>query len=296
MWDTDTPHESGDDTGGIERRTVLKGIGATAAIGTGATALSGSVAADITTADLDVIEVDESGFFFPNWEADGSLPVADELIIFIHGWFGDTTVESQAVDTINAVINAGYSPDETVAIEWPATNLNFAGAEGDTENVAEVVAGLIEDFYDAGGGNVRLTGHSLGGRTVCWVPSKLSTSYEVETVAALGAAADGSGVCPGGQWYDGIVENVADFRNYHSFNDSVVGGAYGGVGDTALGTEGANCAGANSYTDVDVTATVGGHLEYLGDATVGSDLATAIEQSDDGGNGGDGGDDCLFFC
>lgn len=107
----------------------------------------------------------------------------------------------------------------------------------------------------------------------------------------MGAAADGSTVCPGGQWHDGIATNAGAVRNYHSQNDTTVGSAYGGIGDreersssssrttsgdTALGTEGAPCDGAASYTDLDVTASVGGHLEYLGDSQVGSDLASVI--------------------
>ncbi|MGQ3410918.1 esterase/lipase family protein [Natrinema sp. LN54] len=265
---------------GSTRRSILKATGVTAIAGTGLAAASGSASAQVLGPD--VIEIDDGLF---GWSADGSLPVTDELLVFVHGWFGDTTVSSQASNVENSLESGGYSPTETVALEWPATNFNFIGAEADTENVGEVTADLIEEFYDSGGGNVRLVGHSLGGRCVLWTATELGSGYQIETVAPLGAAADGSEVC-GSPWSAGL-DNACEVRNYHSNNDSTVGSAYGGFGDTALGTEGAGCDPAPNYTDVDVTASVGSHLAYLGDSMVGSDLAGAINSgSCDGSNGG----------
>ncbi|ELZ02446.1 lipase family protein [Natrialba asiatica] len=267
------------------RRSLLAATGATVA---GAAGLS----ATTTTAtaapwDIDVIEIDEGLF---GWSADGSLPVADELFVFIHGWFGDSTARSQADDVLQSIQSGGFSPDESVALEWPASTANYFGAEADTEDVGEVAAELAEEFYDDGGGNIRLVGHSLGGRCVLWTADKLSAGYELETVAPLGAAADGSEVC-GSPWNDGL-DNACEVRNYHSENDSTVGGAYGGFGDTALGTEGAGCSPAANYTDIDVTASVGSHLAYLGDSAVGSDLADAIlSGSCDGTDDDDDSDD-----
>ncbi|QCC59688.1 alpha/beta hydrolase [Natrinema thermotolerans] len=252
-----------------DRRTLLKATSTTLIGGAGLTAASGSASAQ--SLGPDTIEVDDGWF---GWSADDDLPVTDELLVFIHGWFGDTTVSSQAADVRDSLVAGGYTPDETVAIEWPATTLNYFGAESDTEDVGEVVAGLIEDFSDAGGGNVRLVGHSLGGRCVYWTATNLSDGYEIETVAGLGTAADGSEIC-GDPWNPGL-SNACAVRNYHSQNDSTVGSAYGGFGDTALGTEGAGCDPGSNYTDVDVTDSVGSHLAYLGDDAVGSELAAAI--------------------
>ncbi len=273
----------------LDRRSVLQGIGTTAAAGAGLTALSGSASAQASVDIDEVIDVDSS-FGFGN-----ELPVVDELFVFVHGWFGDTTVESQAQDVATSLSGGGYVADANVAIEWPATNFIYTSAESDTEGVGQDVADLIAEFYDAGGGNVRLVGHSLGGRVVSWTPNKIDDSYNIETVAPLGAAANGSQVCPGGEWYDGLANNADEVRNYHSQNDSVVDGAYGGFGDTALGTQGAGCSGPETYTDVDVTASVGGHIEYLGDEAVGSDLAEAILDDDDGDSGDDGDDGGGFF-
>jgi pimeloyl-ACP methyl ester carboxylesterase len=227
----------------------------------------GTAAAQSVSVDV----IDVSGLFTE------SLPVADELFVFVHGWFGDTTVESQAEDVAGSLAAGGYEADEHVAIEWDATNIFYTDAESDTEDVGDEVAALLTEFYDDGGGSVRLVGHSLGGRVVLWATEKIDDEV-IETVAPLGAAADGDTVCPGGQWYDGIVENAADVRNYHSLNDSIVESAYGTF-DAALGTDGSGCDDtAGEYTDVDVTGSVGGHLEYLGDEAVGTDLANAIQE------------------
>ncbi|RRJ30124.1 alpha/beta hydrolase family protein [Halocatena pleomorpha] len=268
MRDNTRGQEENSETIAVDRRTVLKGVGTAALAGPMATI--GVASAQI----VEVIEVEET--LFGGFEADGSLPVVDELFVFVHGWFGDTTVRSQASDVLGSVEAGGYTPDAAIAIEWPATNFWYLDAEGDTEAVGAEVARLIEEFSDSGGGNVRLTGHSLGGRIVYWTATSIGSGYTIDTIGGMGAAADGSTVCLGGQWHSGIADNAGTVRNYHSQNDTTVGSAYGGIGDTALGTEGAPCGGASNYTDVDVTASVGGHLEYLGDSQVGSDLATVI--------------------
>ena len=290
MVDNDASDETIGGSITTSRRTLLKGTGAT---GVGATGLAGAAGtASAYGHEIDVIEVDDGGWF-SGWSADGSLPVEDEVFIFIHGWFGDSTVESQADDVLSSLQSGGYDPDAAVAIEWPGTTLNFYGAEADTEDVGDMVADLVEDFYDAGGGNVRLVGHSLGGRCVYWTATKLSSGYEIETVAGLGAAADGSEICDD-PWNPGL-DNACDVRNYHSEDDSTVGSAYGGWGDTALGTEGAGCDPGSSYTDVDVTSSVGSHMGFLGDSAVGSDLADAINSGSCDDDGDDDDDDGGWF-
>lgn len=260
---------------GATRRSVLKATGVTAIAGTGLAAASGSASAQWFS-DIETIGIDDSGFF-GGWEADGSLPVDDEVFVFIHGWFGDTTVVDQAEDVLGS-LDAGYEADQAVALEWPATTANYFGAESDTEDVGAVAADLIEEFDDDGGGSLRLVGHSLGGRCVLWAATQISSGYDIDTVAALGAAADGSAVC-GGIWED-ATDGAVEIRNYHSENDSTVGSAYGGLGDTALGNEGAPCN-PGGYTDVDVSDSVSSHLGFLGDSAVGTDLAAAI--ADDSG-------------
>ncbi|OIB55895.1 alpha/beta hydrolase [Natrialba sp. SSL1] len=266
------------------RRSILAASGATVAGLAGTAAASTSDTALFS--DVDTIEIDD-GFF--GWSADGSLPIADDVYVFIHGWFGDSTAESQAEDVLDTIEDGGYEPDEAVVLEWPASTVNYFGAESDTEDVGEVAAELAEEFYDDGGGNLRFVGHSLGGRCVLWTATKLSSGYELETVAPLGAAADGSEVC-GEPWNDGL-ENACEVRNYHSENDSTVGAAYGGLFDTALGNEGADCDPAPNYTDVDVTDDVSSHMDFLGNEAVGADIADAILDGDCGDGGDDDDDD-----
>ncbi|PGF16831.1 alpha/beta hydrolase [Natrinema sp. CBA1119] len=286
MADTDSNRTSESD--GLTtstRRALLKATGTTIVGATGLAATTGSASAQLLGPDIEVIDVGSSIFGSGAFQ---SLPVEDELFIFVHGWFGDTTVESQAEDVAESMIDAGYEADTYVAIEWDATTINFAGATAETEDVGEELAEMLEGFYDYGGGNVRLIGHSLGGRVVLETINEIGPGYTVETVAPIGAAADGDMVCSGGigggEWYDGIEDNAEEVRNYHSENDTTVGSAYGGLFGAALGNDGAGCPfdTPDNYTDVDVTFSVLSHLGYLGDDEVGSDLAEAIEDQDSG--------------
>ncbi len=252
----------------MTRRGVLtRAVGLTA-VGVGG--FSGIAASQPVT----TVEVSEG--MLGNFYTTDDLPVVDELLVFVHGWFGDSTVVSQTADVRDSIEDGGYDPDAVVAVEWPATNFLYTDAESDTESVGEVVAELIEDFSDAGGGSIRLTGHSLGGRIVYWASSKISAGYTIDTVGAMGTAAEGSNVCFGGDWDEDIATGAGTVRNYHSLNDTTVGSAYGFFGQPALGTEGAACSGPGNYTDVDVTGTVGSHLDYLGDTQVGSDFAAVV--------------------
>ncbi len=272
------------------RRTMLKGTGAAIVGATGLAATSSSAAA-VSSWDIDVLEVGDSVFGIGSTP---SIPVADEVFIFVHGWFGDTTVSSQASDVADSMTDAGYEADEYVGIEWDATTINFPAAESETEDVGEELAEMLEEFYDDGGGDVRLVGHSLGGRVVLETINHIDDGYSVETVAPLGAAADGEMVCEDGggllddNWYDGIAANADEVRNYHSENDSTVGAAYGGLVGAALGTDGSGCPSdtAANYTDVDVTSSVSTHLGFLGDADVGEDLAAAAAGDTDDDDSG----------
>lgn len=283
--DTHTTETDGESNGETSRRRFLRGSVAagTAAIGLGSASVAAS-AQWFGGGGPTVVDVsDDSG----SWSASESLPVADEVLVFIHGWFGNSTASGQTSSVEDALDGGGYTADETIAVRWPATTIDAAGVQADTENVGEVTAGLAEEFYDAGGGNLRLVGHSLGGRCVYWTMTKLATGYEIETVAGLGTAANGSEIC-GDPWNDGL-DNACAVRNYHSGNDGVIAG-YGTVGN-ALGADGAGCDPAPNYADVDVTDSVGNHLGYLGSSAVGDHLAGVIAEGGcgGGGSGGSGG-------
>ena len=254
------------------RRAMLTGTATALFGGAGLTAAAGSATADAD--DVETIEISTDRF--GRWTADGSLPVTDELFVFVHGWFGDTTVAEQAASVLESVRNAGYDPDAAVALEWPVATI---GPEPDPESAGGVVADLLARFYATGGGSVRLVGHSLGCRAVLWALTALRWPYEVDTVALLGAAADGSEVCA--EPFAEGLENACEVRNYHSENDETVGNAYGGVEGNALGADGASCDPGSNYADVDVTDSVEAHLEFLGDDEVGADLAAAIDGESD---------------
>lgn len=276
---------------GTTRRQLIRGTAGTALAVGGVGAASGSAAAQLFGGasgggDASVISVDESGGLFGGgeWSADGSLPVVDELLVFCHGWFGNINVADQVGRLREALESGGFTPDQAVGIEWPAFNPDANAAAADTEDVGDTVASLAESFYDAGGGNIRLVGHSMGARCVFWTATKLSSGYQLETVASLGAAASGPELC-GDPWNPGL-DNVCELRNYYSNNDEVVGGE--GPLDTRLGVEGANCDPGPNFVDVDVTASVGDHLAYLEDSMVGNDLADAFNAGpceDAGGSG-----------
>jgi len=268
-------------SGGREksRRTFLRclGTGLVAAAGAGA---SGSVAAqssgpEVTTLDMRVTD-------------DPSLPVVDELFVFAHGWNSASAGPNMTATVVDGLAAAGYEPDAAVALVYQADASGPSGAIEQSAAAAAEFAPVVEAAIDAGAGSVRLASHSLGGRVVLGTLSELGPGYVVDTVAPMGAAANGSTVTEGGQWYDGVAENAREVRNYHSRNDQVIGdgfgsgGTNGNPGDTALGAEGVPdpSAAPDTYTDVDVTNSVSGHGGYMSSPAVTNDLAESIIQDD----------------
>lgn len=260
------------ETESVSRRRLLTGAAtaglATAGIGTAST----TAAAQSTSVEMIRLCRGVDGWLGGDWSAEGSLPVADELFVYIHGWLGDLNARQQTSRVLRSVESGGFDPDAAVGIEWPATNLWYPAAERDTEKVGAAVADLVENFYDAGGGNIRLIGHSLGGRSVYWTITKLESGYELETVAGLGAAADGGEICS--TWN---IDGACEVRNYHSENDRIVSAAYG---SDALGVDGANCDPGGTYADVDVTDSVSGHLDHIGNEAVGAHIASVVTDGD----------------
>lgn len=273
---------------GFLRQATLTGL-AVAGLGSGAMETTAQTAEAVSTVRI------ESARWFGRLRAEGSLPVTDELLVFVHGFLQERTPAEEAAQVAQTVAAGGYDPDETVAIEWP-TDVNLdTPTDFQDEETGAVVADLVATFYDNGGGAIRLVGHSIGTRCVFETLAALRGRDEIETVATFGATAAGSAVCTG-PW-TAAVENACQLRNYHAGNDETVRRGYG---DDALGVAGAACDVGAGYSDRDVTESVDGHAGYLGDATVGTDLAEAIENGScdgvsDGRPGGTGGRDASGY-
>lgn len=212
------------------RRSFLRAAGGVAAAATGATAFSGTAAA---------VEVEDN--------TSDSLPVVDELLLYVHGWFGglrtgDDTLFGGSVigdDTPDGELQrlsdnlsqsaVGYSADAEVNYIWDAFSdtINYFDAIQSTEEVGTRLATLIEAFYDNGGGNIRLVGHSLGSPVVLHALNELGSAYTVETVALLAGANPQQSVC-GDDWSfgwdftDGIETSAETIRNYYSRVDTIV--------------------------------------------------------------------------
>ncbi|GAB3033635.1 DUF726 domain-containing protein [Natronobiforma cellulositropha] len=214
---------------------------------------------------------------------DPALPVVDELLIFVHGWFGSSAGPDQAAALADSLAAGGYEADRTVALVWDASNPDANAVLEDGAAAGAELAPLIQAVTDEGGGSIRLVGHSLGGRVALDSLAALDEGYVVDTVSPLGIPADGSTVTEGGRWYDAIAAHAREVRNYYSENDDVIRGDFGGTDDTALGAEGAldPSATPHTYTDVDVTDAVSNHGAYTSSPVLGQDLAEAMVQRDD---------------
>ncbi|MDY7081648.1 MAG: hypothetical protein SXQ77_04395, partial [Halobacteria archaeon] len=82
---------------------------------------------------------------------------------------------------------------------------------------------------------------------------------------ALAPAIPRDSVAKGGQYYDGIANNVEEYHNYWSANDGILRGLYqpreGGT--EALGRYGIEGEPAPNYYDHDVTNKIEGHCEHI---------------------------------
>lgn len=263
----------------VTRRTALRtAVAGTAAVVGGGPGVVNAAAQSVSITPVDLRE-----------DGPHQLPEADDLLVFVHGWYGTDEALEATQALAEALSDAGDEFDSSVALQWDAETLNYSAAEAETVHVGAELADCLRDYDDEVGGNVTLVGHSLGGRVVYETLRSLDGDVVVDRAAPMGTAADGSTVTAGGQWYDGIVESAAEVRNYHSRNDDAVAGGdgffdvgYGGEDDTALGAEGApaDAEPPANYVDVDVTEHVEHHTDYVGNPGVAADLAGSEPEDD----------------
>ncbi|MDS0475422.1 alpha/beta hydrolase [Natrinema sp. 1APR25-10V2] len=278
----------------LSRRTVIKtaGIGIVGAAGMAAS--SGSAAAQ--TGGFGggfggTVEIDLSS------GSPQSLPTDEELVISVHGWFGNTGATAQASQVYRPMAEAGYEATPVAGV-WNASNPNFVGAQEEATSAAGALADLIEAYKDETGGTVRLVGHSLGGLVVLETLAQIGESYTIDTVAPLGAAVPSSSVCTEAEYGSAIAANAGEVRNYYSTNDTIVGSAYGATGG-GLGSDGADCGGGggflggsggsipDNFTDVDVSDAVSSHLGYLGSTVIARNLVNSFDASGSSDGGSD---------
>jgi pimeloyl-ACP methyl ester carboxylesterase len=270
------------------RRSFLRGAAGAAAAVTGATAFSGTAAA---------VEVEDN--------PDSSLPVEDELLLYVHGWFGEFRTETPdgELQRLSENLSQGsYSPSAEVSYTWGAflSDINYFSALESTEDVGGRLATKIKEFYDNGGGNIRLVGHSLGAPVVLHALNQLGSEYTVETVALLAGATPQESVC-GNDWSfgwdftDGIETGAETIRNYHSTSDWIIlWNLFTSFADSdfdldfdlefSIGFSGLvdGCSHSN-WTDVDCTdaprESILVHFDYFDSRPIGENMASTFNGS-----------------
>jgi hypothetical protein len=275
--------ENGDENGDT-RRSFLRGLGGTAAAAaTGTTAMSDNTAAQAGSPEITVVE---------DGDDTASLPEVDELVIYVHGWFGNTdnfisptpTEDMQELVT-NIESDGTYSADAYVAYSWPA-RLGYIRALTRAEAVGERLAGLITDWRKNVGNNprIRLIGHSLGGPVVASTLSNYDPGdipyygHAIDTAVMLATSSNLSAVCSDGSLKDQIDTAVSEIWNYHSFDDMLVLlNEFLGDGSSNLGFSGLT-DGCEAYEWADVNCTGitsqrGAHFKYITSEKIGKNIA-----------------------
>lgn len=119
------------------RRTVLRGLGASILAATGAGTAS-SVAAQSN--DITVRDIRES--------PDATLPVVDELLVFVHGWMSSNAGPDQAAALADVLAAGDYEPDETVAFVYDASTPDPVAVLEDAADAGAALADLVQTAVD----------------------------------------------------------------------------------------------------------------------------------------------------
>jgi pimeloyl-ACP methyl ester carboxylesterase len=273
----------------MSRRTVLKGA-ATAAVGLAG--FTGSVAGfegddgDIV-GPADFPRATTRGHFDINWLYQeeltdghtkwdygtvGDIPGygsanPEEVVISVHGWLvalDDAPDHFETVKTslrnngyTHPVIGFSYDSDTRVDQWWPATDV--------AERNGAKLANFITDYRARTGADVRLIGHSLGGRVVpATIKALDSLGYRdyVASATLLGGAADNDSVAVDGEYGPAIANVVREFDNFWKSDDDVLNWAYStGEFDSAVGEEGCEGTPPANYEDHNVDY-VPDHFSY----------------------------------
>lgn len=207
-----------------------------------------------------------------------TVPVEDEILIYVHGYLGQGRLEGINISGANQAAALGQalveecrqspaSPPTVVAATWNSSTIWPRATKRAVAAGTHLSQWLTNNanVYD----RVILVGHSLGGRVVLNSLGHLDDGI-VDSVGLLGAAVQPEAVC--GQYRPGIEAAVdGGVFNYHSRNDAIVCRLY----SFREGSDGIGCNGTvaedgtgigdlpGNYRDVDVSETVRRHMDYF---------------------------------
>ncbi|WP_267641159.1 esterase/lipase family protein [Haloarchaeobius amylolyticus] len=197
----------------------------------------------------------------------GTSPDPDEVMISIHGWLVEQSEAPDHFATVkrslrnngydHPVIGFSYDSDTSTTDWWPATDI--------AERNGKKLANFIRYYRSQTGADVRLIGHSLGGRVLVSTLQELNGLGEQDSIVSatlLGAAADNDAVSVSGEYGDDIAAVAGHVDNYWKDEDDVLNWAYStGEFDSAVGEEGCEGTPPANYTDHNVDY-VPDHFSY----------------------------------
>jgi PKD repeat protein len=273
------------DTARLSRRDVLAGMGVAGVAG------ATGVAAGETRAGTTQIPTGECIADWPGAVEDqlelggetaverGTVPDSGDLVLYIHGLFGDISIVDVGGDLQAAGFDEALSERAVeiplVSVMWPAT-----GSGGDAAGAAETLAPWLEQNHDAYDSLV-VFAHSAGSEVILEALDSLAdTDATVTSVGLFGGSADPGSVCD--TYADGITGSVeGTVYNYHSEGDTIIctGPPFAGPDYAALGCEGSDCASLpENFVDVDLTGTVEAHCNYFKPASMEYDGESGVPE------------------
>jgi hypothetical protein len=269
-----------DRTGAIDRRDVLKGLSAASAGAVGVAATSGTAAAGTVTGGCAIAWPDATEAQLElaggSPAEEGPVPDSGDLVIYVHGYFGEDLIDS--IDVFNGSNQATalrFALEEqgvdapVVAGMWESTT-GWGDAKSDADTAGEALATWVDengDAYDS----ITVFGHSLGSRVTLAALNELAARDGTITSAGLlGPGVGYETVCD--RYATGIAEGVEDaVYNYYSGDDDVVCQlfrlaelTFEGQDVIGLGCEGTGCTTTpENIVDVNLTGEVKGHCNYF---------------------------------
>jgi len=279
----------------LDRRDVLKGLSATGAGAVGATAASerargGAITGGcaINWPDPTEEQLDLAG---GTPTEVGNLPTGGHLVIYVHGFFGESLVDgvdifngSTQATALDIALAEQNVQAPVVAGMWEATT-TWSPAKDNADEAGAALAAWVADNRGAYE-TITVFGHSLGSRVTLEALAGLAdTDATITSAGLLGPGVGATTVCD--RYADGIRRGVErGVYTYHSAGDAVVCAAYPlaelvfeGEEEAGLGCEGSTCGDTpENYVDVDTSDRVEGHCNYFKPTTMDFEGESAIPE------------------